>query len=555
MQQMKSPPSRKRSSVFLPYIQNWLVIDMQMRSIQLKMIVIGLFFACALGSVPRAAVAMSLQEEIDLGKKIDVEIMKESKLYADDKAQKEIQEYGQNLAKFVKRPQIPYHFKILNDKEFNAFSIPGGYVYFTSRLWEVLRPDERIGVVGHEIIHVDNRHAIDALSKRQTRQTVLAVILAATKAGNIWGNVAGITEQLYSLKFSRSDEKEADYGAVDLCQKAKYKPAGILLSMYKIKRFEDESGGAPPKLLSDHPPSKERQQYLQQLLASKGIAVPAEDVKTVNMPDRIGAVTSAASDKVSFSSTKAVEPGDIVWVMREGWDSRYENRTAVPAARAVITQTGANISADIQLIPSEKNTQIKNGMAVYAPPIPPVDNGIGYVAASSSNASLGQTKFVSTQPKALDRYMTIQAVWNKDKTQLVNENVGYVVITDPSSSTGYVGVQRSAYSYAPFQLNSTLVKISDPNEPQWIGPIISIGRRGGTIEIKPTRALAQSKTYDVLYPAWGKDDTYEKRIVGTAKLESISPKIVLKMTNFTGGWSVSGLQNGFDVYEQKQASK
>jgi len=59
----------------------------------------------------------------------------------------------------------------------------------------------------------------------------------------------------------------------------------------------------------------------------------------------------------------------------------------------------------------------------------------------------------------------------------------------------------------------------------------------------------------VLYPGWSKDDTYKKRIVGTAKLDSTSPKVVLRMTGFTGGWSVADLQNGFDVYEQRQGSK
>ncbi len=104
---------------------------METRNMKLRLIVVALVFACALGAAPRAAVAFSVQEEIDLGKKIDAEIMKENRLDPDGQAQKEINEYGQKLAKYVSRPQIPYHFKILKDEEFNAFSVPGGYVYFT----------------------------------------------------------------------------------------------------------------------------------------------------------------------------------------------------------------------------------------------------------------------------------------------------------------------------------------------------------------------------------------------------------------------------------------
>ncbi len=244
-----------------------------------------------------------------------------------------------------------------------------------SHLWDVLRKDERIGVLGHEITHVDERHAIDAISKQQKRQTILTIILMATKAGDIWGNVAGLAEQMYTLKYSRGDEERADFGAVDLCQKAGYNPAGILLAMYKIKRFEDEAGGAPPKIFSDHPPTKERLEYLKQLLASKGIPVPQENVETVNMPGRIGDVTSVAGNGITFTSSKPLKTGDTVWVMREGWDYYYEKHTAVPAARAVVTAGATTVTANVSMIPSTKKVQITNGMGVYAPPAPALDEG------------------------------------------------------------------------------------------------------------------------------------------------------------------------------------
>ena len=128
----------------------------------------------------------------------------------------------------------------------------------------------RIGVVAHEIVHVDRRHAIDALLKQQRRRIWLSVLLVAAKAGNLAGNVASLAEQMYTLKYSRGDEEQADTGAVDMCQKAGYNPAGILLAMYKISRFESESGGAPPKIFSDHPPTKERLQFTDTASGEQG---------------------------------------------------------------------------------------------------------------------------------------------------------------------------------------------------------------------------------------------------------------------------------------------
>jgi Zn-dependent protease with chaperone function len=527
---------------------------MILRKARIHILLSALLVVCALGAVPRAAQAVSVQEEIDLGKKIDAQIMKETPLYNDEQAQKEIQEYGHRLAKYVNRPQIPYHFKILKDDELNAFSVPGGYVYFTSHLWDVLRKDERIGVLGHEITHVDQRHVIDAVLKEQKRQTIISILLAAARANDVWGNIASIAEQLHSLKYSRGDEQQADYGSVNLCQKAGYNPAGILLAMYKIKRFQDEAGGEPPKIFSDHPPTKERLQYIEQLLTSKGIPIPPENVQTVNMPDRIGDVVATTPDTVTFTSHKTLAEGDVVWVMREGWDYYYEKRTAVPAARGVVSSVASSVTANIWMIPSPKKVQITNGMGVYAPPSPALDKSVGSLVPISRQAGIGRMRF-AVEPKALERFFAVQAVWNKENTALVNDDVGYLVVTNPASDTGYVGITRPEFSYAPMELNSALVAVSDPDQARWVGPIISIGRGGGTIEVDPTRALDANKTYEVLYPGWNKSDSYKKRIVGTAKLQSTSPKIVLKMTSFEPGWSMADVQNGFDIYEQEQEPK
>lgn len=516
------------------------------------LLILGVFLSIA--SFSSAVLAMSVQEEIDLGKKIDLQIMKENRLYQDEAAQKEMEQYGQRLAKFVTRTQIPYHFKILKDNEFNAFSIPGGYVYFTDRLWNTLRKDERIGVLAHEITHVDKRHAIDAMSKQQTRQTVLAVILAATRAGDIWGNVAGIAEQMYTLKYSRADEQQADYGAVDLCIKAGYNPQGILLAMYKIQRFENESGGAPPKIFSDHPPTKERLQYLKQLLVSRGISVPDENIQTAAVPNRIGEVTSVSADTVTFTSNRPLKQGEVIWVMRDGWDSYYEKRTGVPAARGVVTAIGQTPTAKVWVIKSSKTAQPTNGMSVCAPPPPAPEKGIGTVTSVSLQASVGRLR-LDAKPQMLERFFAIQPVWNKDFTQLVNMPVGYLVLTNPAAETGYVGAQDPDYAYAPMEINSVLTRVQDPDKDRWVGPIVSIGRGGGTIEVKTSRSLDKSKTYEVLYPAWDKEETYKKRTMGRAKLESVGPKIVLRMTGFSGGFGINDIQNGFDVYELKQEPK
>ena len=309
---------------------------------------VALALLFALAAQPVAGWAVTLQEEIDLGKRLNDEILKQTPLSTDRAAQKEIDELGQRLVRAgIRRPEIEYHFQILQDDDFNAFAIPGGYVYFTQRLWNVMRKDERVGVLAHEIAHTDRRHAIDAMLKAQRRQIFLAILLTVVKANNTWANIADLAHSLYTLKYSRGDERQADEVGVELCQKAGFNPAGLLLAMRKINRFQSEQGGQPPKIFSSHPPTPERLQYLQQLLTRMNVPIPPEDVKDMPSPNRIGEVVRAAGGTVEFTSSKHLGDGDVVWIMRPGWDFYYENRTDRPAARAIVRGTGPNYSADV----------------------------------------------------------------------------------------------------------------------------------------------------------------------------------------------------------------
>ncbi len=503
-----------------------------------------------LAGVSAPALAISLEEEVELGRKIDAQILKEYPLITDQKALNEINEYGSKLIKNVRRPEIEYHFRILKDDELNAFSTPGGYVYFSEHLWNVLRKDERIGVLAHEIVHTDRRHALDAISKQQRRQLWLTLLLTVVGANSTWGDIAGLAESLYSLKYSRGDEQQADEIGVELAAQAGYNPAGLLLAMRKIGRFQSEAGGQPPKVFSSHPPTKERLAYLEQLLTKMNVPIPPENIQDTARSDMIGTVTSVERNTVQFTSSKPQAVGDIVWLMAGGWDYYYEKRTPVPIARGVVRSVGNQIAAEFWPVSESKVKEIKPGIGVYAPPTPSLESGAGKLSyISRDSKALGKLQANSKFNK-LDRLLGRQVVWNKDYSKLVTDNVGYLVVTNPEHETGYVAVTRSKYMYAPIAADAVLVRLNDKDQDRWVGPIVSIGRGGQTIEIMPNRTLEPDKTYDVVYPAWDDEISYEKRIVGTAIPKSTSGKIVLQMNGYVPGWNIDSIQNGFDVYEQ-----
>jgi Zn-dependent protease with chaperone function len=137
----------------------------------------------------------------------------------------------------------------------NAFCMPGGKIAFFTGILDKLRltDDEIAMIMGHEIAHALREHARERLAK--TKLTNFGVLAVAIVLGNTAGELARVGGGLYGLKFSRSDETEADLIGMELAARAGYDPrAGISL----WEKMAAANKGAPPQWLSTHPSSKTR---------------------------------------------------------------------------------------------------------------------------------------------------------------------------------------------------------------------------------------------------------------------------------------------------------
>jgi Peptidase family M48 len=77
-----------------------------------------------------------------------------------------VEDAGDPLLKMLQRKEIKYKYFILDSDVVNAFSIPGGYVYLSRGLFNLIGEDEDYALqfaIGHEIAHVDLEHAIQCL--------------------------------------------------------------------------------------------------------------------------------------------------------------------------------------------------------------------------------------------------------------------------------------------------------------------------------------------------------------------------------------------------------
>jgi len=144
----------------------------------------------------------------------------------------------------------------------NAFCTPGGYIYIYTGLIKYLDSKSALaGVIGHEIAHADKRHSTEQLTKIYGIQTLLDIVL-----GEDQGLISQVATQLVGLKFSRSNEEEADESSVNYLCPTKYEADGAALFFQKIL---DDGVVAPPEFLSTHPSPDNRVQNIESYAKEK----------------------------------------------------------------------------------------------------------------------------------------------------------------------------------------------------------------------------------------------------------------------------------------------
>ena len=105
--------------------------------------------------------AQNLALDSNLGYKNAQTIAAEMILYEDVEKTAYISRVGNRLVASLEKPLFDYQFHIIADPTPNAFALPGGYIYITTGLILLLQNEDELAcILGHEIIHSNNRHAI-----------------------------------------------------------------------------------------------------------------------------------------------------------------------------------------------------------------------------------------------------------------------------------------------------------------------------------------------------------------------------------------------------------
>lgn len=228
----------------------------------LIILLISFLVSCAINPVTgqRELMLLDDQEEIELGRQANVQIVQEYGIYDDPELSTYVNDFCQRLAKISHRPNLSYECKVMDSPVVNAFALPGGYIYFTRGILAYLNNEaELITVMGHELGHITARHSAQQYSRAQLAQVGLGVGMVFMP--DIAGEVAQLGVQMLFLKFGRDDERQSDDLGVEYASKLGYDAKQMANFFNTLDRMRPSSDGSPlPDWFSTHPNPAERNQ-------------------------------------------------------------------------------------------------------------------------------------------------------------------------------------------------------------------------------------------------------------------------------------------------------
>jgi predicted Zn-dependent protease len=220
---------------------------------------------------------MSEAQEIALGQQMDPEVRKEMGVYNDPKLQAYVESVGKRLARQSERPELPWHFTVVDAPAVNAFALPGGYIYITRGILPFLRDEAQLaGVLGHEIGHVTARHSAQQYTKATGATlglTLLSIFVPEARP------LEGVAEQALGvlfLKYGRDDELQADRLGVRYTSAADWNPAGVAGMLKTLQRLDEASGSRKgvPNWLSTHPAPEDRAERIAPVVQQARASMP-----------------------------------------------------------------------------------------------------------------------------------------------------------------------------------------------------------------------------------------------------------------------------------------
>jgi hypothetical protein len=273
------------------------------RTVQMKALRVAACLALVAWAGPVAAVRDDKpapeDTEVTLGRESAADHDKTVKFVTDAAVLERVARIGKEIAEIANEVDVPvlwgrpgvkkfdYRFRVVEDKDVNAYSMPAGFIYVNSGLLEFAKSDDELaGVLAHEVAHASHHHMMKLIAEQNKMQLAalwpaLASILLGKGDGDTTSNLLLVGQLWMTAKLNSygvEAEKDSDNAAVHYLRRTKYNPVGLLTFMERLYRQERLRPEIELGIYRTHPPSIERAQTLIRQFRSAGVPINRRDV-------------------------------------------------------------------------------------------------------------------------------------------------------------------------------------------------------------------------------------------------------------------------------------
>ena len=204
--------------------------------------------------------------EVRAGDLVAKKVLAEHPVLAEAELQEYVANVGDRLAQHASRKEIPYRFNVVVGHEPNAYAVAGGAIFVTKPLIDLCRKDVSClaGVLGHEIIHIDERHALKSLVRSAAVKG--GIRLFSFGRGFLLSQVASAMQTLLVQGYRQEQELEADLLGSHLVLKAGYPGQGLTRLLENLEGERPDAAEPVSEAwgyFQSHPPLRTRIEHLR----------------------------------------------------------------------------------------------------------------------------------------------------------------------------------------------------------------------------------------------------------------------------------------------------
>lgn len=206
-------------------------------------------------------------DEQALGREIAGRLLAAYPLIRNEAVQRYVNQVGRYLASQGPRPGLNWTFGVIQNDDINAFAAPGGYVFVTRGLYRLLANEaELAGVLGHEMVHINERHYVKLLQQQRILALGQEYLLGKVKNATVQ-QLAGGGVELYARSLDKDAEYACDRLGIQYAARAGYDPFAYLAVLDRIGAGTHTDQLA--LLFKTHPHPAARLDALEQLIGHR----------------------------------------------------------------------------------------------------------------------------------------------------------------------------------------------------------------------------------------------------------------------------------------------